>query len=150
MRARPWLAPGRWRLGVRNGTRRRRRPGGHRRPRSVDPARDAGAFTLDRGEFRAVPSVDPGDGSMSLQVTLSDPEDAPAVTVAPSPLHRILRPFRILRVGLFGVLFRVFRAVTRRNGRRILFSSDSRAELGQPQSCTTRWSSAAWTVSTSS
>ena len=35
-----------------------------------------------------------------------------------------------MRVGLFGFLFRLFRAVTRRNGRRILFSSDSRSELG--------------------
>ena len=124
------LAPGRWRL-VRNGTAEgAATPVVIADPGSVDPARDAGAFTLDRGEFRAVPSVDPGDGSMSLQVTLSDLEDASAVTVAPSPLHRILGPFRILRVGLFGALFRIFRAVTRRNGRRILFSSDSRAELG--------------------
>ncbi len=124
------LAPGRWRL-VRNGTAdSAATPVVIADPGSVDPARDAGAFTLDRGEFRAVPSVDPGDGSMSLQVTLSEPESAPADTVAPSLLRRILRPFRILRVGLFGVLFRLFRAVTRRNGRRILFSSDSRAELG--------------------
>jgi CDP-ribitol ribitolphosphotransferase len=125
------LAPGRWRL-VRNGTHGTgaATPVVIADPGSVDPARDRGTFALDRGEYTAVPSVDPRDGSMSLQVTQADVDTASVETVARSPLRRLLRPLRVLRLGLFGVLFRVFRAVTRRNGRRILFSSDSRAELG--------------------
>ncbi len=100
-------------------------------PRVVDGARDGGSFVLGRGEFRAIPSVDPEDGSISLDVSLEDPEDvSDGTSPGRSPLRRLLRPLRILRVGLFGVLFRIFRAVTRRTGRRILFSSDSRADLG--------------------
>ena len=64
-------------------------------------------------------------------MSLEDPDVASEVTATSrSPLRRLLRPVRILRLGVFGISFRVFRAVTRRTGRRILFSSDSRAELG--------------------
>jgi CDP-ribitol ribitolphosphotransferase / teichoic acid ribitol-phosphate polymerase len=127
------LAPGRWRL-VRSAS-----PMGTTAvpvvvtdPERVDPTRDSGSFSLGgRGEFRAVPSIDPDDGSISLDVSLEDPEHTSELAApAASPLRRLLRPFQILRLGLFGVLFRIFRATTRRTGRRILFSSDSRAELG--------------------
>jgi CDP-glycerol glycerophosphotransferase (TagB/SpsB family) len=127
------LAPGRWRL-VRNVNAAGVDvlPVIVTDPDRVDPARDGGSFSLGgRGEFRAVPSIDPDDGSISLDVTLEDPEHtSDVVAPATSPLRRLLRPLRILRLGLFGVLFRVFRATTRRTGRRILFSSDSRADLG--------------------
>ena len=125
------LAPGRWRL-VRLGTHGDDAPVPVvvADPRSVDPARDGGTFLLDPGEFRAIPSVDPTDGSMSLEVSVADTDtssDEAAARPSPGPF---VRPLWVLRLGLFGVLFRLFRAVTRRNGRRILFSSDSRAELG--------------------
>jgi CDP-ribitol ribitolphosphotransferase / teichoic acid ribitol-phosphate polymerase len=125
------LAPGRWRLFQESAH------GDHAAvpvvvadPASVDPARDGGTFALDPGEFRAIPSVDPTDGSMSLEVSVTDTDASGEESDArPSP-GPFMRPLRFLRLGLFGVLFRVFRAVSHRNGRRILFSSDSRAELG--------------------
>ena len=128
------LAPGRWRL-VHHAT-----PDAldatpvvvHAAAAVIDAARDGGRFVLgSRGEFRAIPAVDPADGSMSLEVSLEDLDEVlDADAPGRSPLRRLLRPVRFLRLGLFGVSFRLFRAVTRRTGRRILFSSDSRADLG--------------------
>ena len=133
------LAPGRWRLVQRPAAVGEGAVPVHVATPGIvlDAERDGGRFVLgSRGEFRATPAIDPVDGSMTLEVRIEDVDEAwglPAQTR--SPWRRLLlRPFRIVRVGLFGFLFRLFRAVTRRNGRRILFSSDSRSELGgQPQ-----------------
>jgi CDP-ribitol ribitolphosphotransferase / teichoic acid ribitol-phosphate polymerase len=133
------LTPGRWRL-VRAASvdAREATPAVLTNPGKVDPARDAEHFSLGSyGEFRATPAVDAGDGSISLDVVLEDRDAGSAAAAAAaaaaagrSPLRRLLRPIRILRLGVFGLSFRIVRAVTRRNGHRILFSSDSRAELG--------------------
>jgi CDP-glycerol glycerophosphotransferase (TagB/SpsB family) len=127
------LAPGRWRLVHRAAPDVEvALPVVVTHPGRVDPARDAGSFALgSRGSFRAAPAVDPDDGSIALDVSMEDPDDTAEVTATGrSPWRRLLRPVRVLRLGLFGLSFRIFRAVTRRTGRRILFSSDSRAELG--------------------
>jgi CDP-ribitol ribitolphosphotransferase / teichoic acid ribitol-phosphate polymerase len=127
------LSPGRWRLVLRASPELEvALPVVVTDPSRVDPARDGESFVLgSRGAFHAVPAIDPDDGSISLDVRMEDPDASAEInTVSRSPMRRLLRPLRIARVGLFGLSFRVFRAVTRRTGKRILFSSDSRAELG--------------------
>lgn len=98
-----------------------------------------GDFPLARGRYTIRPAVAP-DGAITLDVVLGPPEPlsdevaAAAMNAAESPLRtlivRVLRPIRRLRPGVFGLLLAVFRATSRRTGRRILFTSDSRAELG--------------------
>ena len=125
------LAPGRWRL-VRTGT---AGDGARSRSSSPTPAR-----SIRRGTAAPSSSIRASSGrsrrsirrtarcrSRSAWRTPTAASDETAARPSPGPF---MRPLRFLRLGLFGVLFRLFRAVTRRNGRRILFSSDSRAELG--------------------
>jgi CDP-ribitol ribitolphosphotransferase / teichoic acid ribitol-phosphate polymerase len=103
------------------------------------------AFSLARGRYTVTPVVDPGS-SIALDIRLGPPDALPAPDAAeapevdpaasstvPSPTAgrlSVSRPIRQLRPWAFRALFRLFRAVTRRTGRRILFTSDSRAELG--------------------
>ena len=149
------LAPGRWRA----GRTARPRPGG-RRPVACADARHRPRPGRDGGRSRSEPRRVPGDrldrsGRRldSLDVTRSDstsqwvrhgrpgsPVAGTALASAPDHLHSACS------ASCSGC----FAAVTRRNGRRILFSSDSRAELGATSRwSTTGWSSAAWTASTS-
>jgi len=126
------LDPGRWRLAVGAPGRAHRVPVVVAGPGPFDAARHAARFTLGRGEYRVVPSIDRATRTFWLEISL-DPLGAPA-PVDRSPAERVrrfaLRPVRRARASLFRLLFRVARLAARRNGRRILFTSDSRAELG--------------------
>lgn len=98
-----------------------------------------GDFPLARGRY-AVRLTLAADGAVGLDVAMGPPQPLSPVATADDPdrgesfargqLIRVVRPFRRLRPWTFRLLFRLFRAASRRNGRRILFTSDSRAELG--------------------
>jgi CDP-glycerol glycerophosphotransferase (TagB/SpsB family) len=113
----------------------------------------AGVFSLVRGRYSVTPIVAAGQ-PLALDIRLGPPDPLPAneasdpsgddeagadgraaldgtATAGATP-HRstVLKPIRQLRPWVFQALFRLLRAVSRRNGRRILFTSDSRAELG--------------------
>lgn len=119
------LAPGRWRLEV-DG-----------RPAAIegslpDPASAIGRFALARGPYLVTPLVDGADRSLWLEVsqTLVD-GSGPARRDAGTPFGRATR--RIvgrLRAAGFRAMYVAARRVVRRDGHRILFSSDSRASLG--------------------
>ena len=123
------LEPGRWQLVAVSGAGGRTVPvratGG-----SLDPSVVDATFALGSTDFTVRPRLDQGSGSMSLDVRVSATSDERADTATTSPAQQALSPLNVARVGAFGVLFLVFRVLIRRNGRRILFSSDSRAELG--------------------
>ena len=97
----------------------------------IDPTAATGRFALARGAYVAAPSVDPADGTFRLDVdlTLADPASAPRRVT-----DRRTRPIRLVvsrfRRGIFRAAYRIARRVARRTGRRILFASDSRADLG--------------------
>jgi CDP-ribitol ribitolphosphotransferase len=107
-------------------------------PRVVDPARDAGIFEIERDDtrgdppfhFRFVPRIDPTTGSLSLDVEL-EPADRPVSARQRRRQRRVrvIRALRAIRPTVFRGLVSVVRIVARRNGRRILFTSDSRADL---------------------
>jgi CDP-ribitol ribitolphosphotransferase len=98
-----------------------------------DPASLAtaiGRFELRRGDYLVTPALDPATGTLALDVILGPP------TIEPPPpepwtllrvRNRIIR--RLRRPG-FQWLYRLATLVARHDGRSILFSSDSRAELG--------------------
>ncbi len=104
-----------------------------------DLTRALGDFPLARGRYTVRPTL-AADGAVGLDVTMGPPQPLPAVDVTDDPdrgesfargqVIRVIQPFRRLRPWTFRLLFRLFRAASRRNGRRILFTSDSRAELG--------------------
>lgn len=126
------LDPGRWRLVVGAPGRAHRVPVVVAGPGPLDTARHAGRFALGRGEYRVLPSIDRATRTFWLEISL-DPLGAlvPVDRTAAERVRRIaLRPVRRARALLFLFLFRVVRLAARRNGRRILFTSDSRAELG--------------------
>jgi CDP-ribitol ribitolphosphotransferase len=131
--------------------------GGSIRPLVVSAAGQgpvpAGVFSLVRGRYSVTPVVAAGQ-PLALDIRLGPPDPLPAneasdpsgddeagadgraaldgtATAGATP-HRstVLKPIRQLRPWVFQALFRLLRAVSRRNGRRILFTSDSRAELG--------------------
>lgn len=88
-------------------------------------------FDLGRGRYVVRPGVHPTSGLFALEVSLDETATpAWAVSDVRSPLARLMLRLRRLRPGTFAVLFRLLRAMSRRNGRRILFSSDSRDRLG--------------------
>ncbi|HYH93721.1 MAG TPA: CDP-glycerol glycerophosphotransferase family protein [Candidatus Saccharimonadales bacterium] len=101
---------------------------------SLRPVDVVGRFELTRGVYTATPMVDPGDGRFALMVSLGPPVLRPGQELSPPvpwTLTRVRnRIIRRLRRPMFQVLFRLARLVARRNGRRVLFSSDSRADLG--------------------
>ncbi len=124
------LAFGEWRLEVLERANRRA-------TRAVRVAIDGvgrpgcavGEFELIRGVYTVTPRVDPA-GTLQLRVSLASP------TVEPPPRqpwtllrvrNRIIR--RLRRPG-FQWLYRLARVVVRHDGRHVLFSSDSRSELG--------------------
>ena len=136
------LEPGSWRLEVAG------------RPLVVvataGPPLPAASFVLARGEYVAAPHVDPGDGSFRLAVSLDPTRARPAGGggLAAEPADAggggPLSPSRgggglagwprriagVARKTVFRALYRMARLVPRRGGRRVLFASDSRAELG--------------------
>lgn len=144
------LPPGRWSVVALSGAKRE----GHRRFHLL-AAQDrvaasaildgcVGTFPLTRGRYAVAPVVD-GDGRLALAVTMGPPDPLPAAagvggaegddpdSLARSTLARLTRPLRRLRPLAFRVLYRAIGIASRRNGRRILFTSDSRAELGGNQ-----------------
>jgi len=119
------LEPGRWRLEHRgvpivisDGT--------------IDTVRGTGRFTLFRGEYAATPSVDAADGTLLLDVTLdlADPTELARRRRGSRPGRLARRSVSRVRKAVFRGAYRVARRIARRTGRRVLFASDSRAELG--------------------
>ena len=86
-----------------------------------------------RGTFNAVASVSGRTGIFAIVIVLdptiqeSDEEPLPGAVPRPGLIGQLVT---FIRVAAFALLFRVLRILARRNGRRILFSSDSRADLG--------------------
>jgi len=84
--------------------------------------------------YIATASVDSASGRFHLDIEVLDlesrvpidPRQRYGTGTVGRAVHMLLRP----RLAVFTLLFRLFRIVARRNGRRILFSSDSRAALG--------------------
>lgn len=95
-----------------------------------EPTSDAAAFSLNRGIYRCVPSLDPTTRWLHLDVDL---DETAAILPDRSGLAQwralVVRTVRSLRSWLFRGVFALARLAARRNGRRILFTSDSRAEL---------------------
>ncbi len=132
------LKPGRWSLvpvGPRSGMGRPVALGGApSNPAATAPA----TFPLGRsGVYGATASVAAKTGVFRIDIRLDastggdeGDEDLVAAAVRHGRLERVVAA---VKVALFQVLFGLFRLVARRNGRRILFSSDSRAELGGNQ-----------------
>ena len=129
------LGPGRWELvttGLHDGK------GGPVRL-AGDAVRDGQAarksFAVGtRGTFNAAAAVDPTSGQFTIDVeldpTVQDDEDAvpiPGAIAKPGPIGQAIG---LVRIAVFAVMFWCMRILARRNGRRILFSSDSRADLG--------------------
>jgi CDP-glycerol glycerophosphotransferase (TagB/SpsB family) len=127
------LGSGRWELvavGSRGGT---------------TPVRLSGAAIADapsapmsfavgqRGTFNALASVSGRTGIFAIVVELDptirefDEEPLPGAIPKPGLAGKAVT---LVRVAAFALLFRGLRILARRNGRRILFSSDSRADLG--------------------
>ena len=77
-------AAGAWSDWARTATMRRSRSSS--RIRVGRSGAGGGTFVLDPGEFRAIPSVDPTDGSMSLEVSVADTDTSSDEAAArPSP-----------------------------------------------------------------
>ncbi|MGK2852359.1 MAG: CDP-glycerol glycerophosphotransferase family protein, partial [Candidatus Limnocylindrales bacterium] len=95
-------------------------------PDAADDAQgdlDAGTFDLDAGRYLVRPRISP-DAALALEVVMeaSNPKGSlPA---------RVIERIRRTRLVAFSALLLLLRAAARRNGRRILFTSDSRASLG--------------------
>ncbi|MDH5244610.1 MAG: CDP-glycerol glycerophosphotransferase family protein [Chloroflexota bacterium] len=119
------LDPGRWRLEVSGSP--IRVSGG-----SPEPGTVAARFAYARGEIVVVPTIGSGDGALWLDVGLAqtDPGSRPVAPRRSGPGQRIRRLWNRQRRRIFRTLYAIARRVTRRTGRRILFASDSRAELG--------------------
>jgi CDP-glycerol glycerophosphotransferase (TagB/SpsB family) len=127
------LEPGRWRLvavSVANAERAAVTVAG---ARSIDPSMANAVFAMDGLEFVATPGIDPGSGVLTLDVELRPTTGTRPVPKAKPLTRRRAGPVAAWPASaeerLFQVMFLVFRALARRTGRRILFSSDSRAEL---------------------
>ena len=127
------LEPGRWRLVAVSAANAERAAVTVAGARSIDPSRANAVFAMDGPEFVATPGIDPGSGGLTLDVELRPTTGTRPVAKATPPMRRRPGPVAAWRAsaeeGLFQVTFLVFRALARRTGRRILFSSDSRAEL---------------------
>ncbi len=125
------LAPGRWALsssaspdlpatqiGVTNG-------------RAFDINAHEREFPLSRGLYRVQPAVDSFDATLVLDVRLS--RSLPFGGSTPwhglAAWYRRLTHVRGMRRRVFEVLYRFYGALHRRDGRRILFTSDSHDEL---------------------
>jgi len=128
------LAPGRWRLVAVPGPRSKRIVVSVRGARPIDPSVATAVFVIDSTEYVVTPDIDARSGALTLDIAVRPATGLSPVPEAGSPTGRLVRPVAVrlslAKVGLFQILFRAFRAVARRSGRRILFSSDSRTELG--------------------
>ena len=114
------LAPGRWVLTAKTGD-----VTGRGRPVTVTDRETVAwpaerTFATERGDYRVVAEHDP-DGTFALRVRL-DPSKRRLVTA----VKTVLRPVRTVA---YRVAFMPFRWLARRDGRRVLFASDSGAEL---------------------
>ena len=136
------LEPGPWTL-VEVAPSAGRRPRPLLVPTDTEPVLTAGsmAFDLGRGRYSVRPTLRTADGAMTLVVDLaSGPlpgtaggsvDEADVAPVEPgSSGPWIVRRLRRLRPWTFVALYQLARLIARRNGRRILFTSDSRGELG--------------------
>jgi CDP-ribitol ribitolphosphotransferase len=125
------LANGRWVL-----------EDGARQPVRVEdaPPADAGSQTArfeldkaaetDEGTYTAVARVDPGERTFGLDIRHDVPVDGSSGGRLGRLARRAATALGRSRVAAFHVVYRLCRIIARRNGRRILFTSDSRAELG--------------------
>lgn len=120
------LAPGRWMMVAtgRDGV----EPVRIADPQEVDAHAAGGQFALARGDYRVQPLIDPLDSTLSLDVRLT-PSTLPGASGGPSWWRRGAR-LRSVRRAAFRLMFDLNRLLHRRNGRRILFTSDSRESLG--------------------
>lgn len=91
----------------------------------VDLARAGHRFRIEAHELAFTPRVDRGTGAFAIEVSRRRVGQPPDERLR--PLERLRE--RIRRV-VFRAAVRAIRPATRRTGRRILFTSESRAELG--------------------
>lgn len=101
---------------------------------AIDPSAANAMFDLGRMDFVATPGLDARSGALVVDIELR-----PATGTRPGPEtkplpRRLVRPLAMrsarARVGMFQVMFQLFRRFARPSRPRILFSSDSRTELG--------------------
>ena len=128
------LEPGRWRLVAVSAA--------HAEPvavsvlgsRAIDPSVANGVFAIGSMDFAVTPGVDPGSGTLTIDVELRPAAGTRPAPEARSLVVRLFRPVVVrlarAKAALFRAMFMVVRALARHTGRRILFSSDSRTELG--------------------
>jgi CDP-ribitol ribitolphosphotransferase len=129
------LQPGRWQLVTVDPGTGKGRPVRLRGPAIAEGVTAAASFPVWRvGVYGVTASVERQTGAILLDVRLdasTGEGDGGEETVAPLIRRGLLaRVVTQVKVVLFQALFALFRVVARRNGRRILFSSDSRADLG--------------------
>ena len=115
------LADGTWTLCAAPG-----KPMALDRPDALEVALAERSFAFRGGRYRVAPMIEPGTGLLSLEV---------ATSRAPSRSGPVRRHWRRLARGarlrrrLFDALLAFHRPRRPRTGRRVLFTSDSRAEL---------------------
>lgn len=125
------LAAGRWVLTLRPTPELPGTPIGVANGRAIDTYAHGREFPLRRGMYRVQPAIDPFDATFVLDVRLSRSRPFRGSM----PWHDLLAwARRLTRLGElrrrgFGILYRFYAALHRRDGRRILFTSDSRDEL---------------------
>jgi CDP-ribitol ribitolphosphotransferase len=119
------LDPGTWRLVAAGGAGEMTQLSASVAP-TVVLAERGRSFALRRGLFGAVPGLD--DREFALHVSL----DRRSAEPWDEPLRRFRSALvrRAGRASFFRLLLAFVRGITPRNGRRILFASDSRANLG--------------------
>ncbi len=122
------LDAGRWRLEVLG------LPGGPPgklpvRPPSPRSVLERKTFPLGTIDYVVEPVIDGDPMALSLDVRNVPIEETGRTPAARERPHPWLYPVKWAGVHLFRVAFRSFHAVVRRNGRRILFSSDRHGEL---------------------
>ena len=128
------LRTGRWQLvalGPRGGRGELVRLSGG--PAAGAPSAPASFVVGQYGTYNATASVN-ASGAFGIDVDIDptvqeiDEESLPQGAIAKPGL--VGQAVMQVRIGLFMVLFRLLRLLARRTGRRILFSSDSRVDLG--------------------
>jgi CDP-glycerol glycerophosphotransferase (TagB/SpsB family) len=99
-------------------------------PQAVDTRATRAEFALARGTYSVQPVIDPVESALALDVRLTPSSvSGTAVLGAWRPWRRVTR-VRTVRRAAFRLMFELNRLLHRRNGRRILFTSDSREALG--------------------
>lgn len=124
------LSVGRWRLMARTVEGAANLPLRVNDPATVHSGRDAAAFQLRGGTYRVVPRVAASDRTFGLEVTLDRRTGLDRDRGRRAWLRdRLVRPLGDARAAMFRALLHVSRMIGGRPGRRILFTSDSRAGL---------------------